>query len=107
MSAARLRVCGSSGRHLLRRLLPFGFGPGGRATCTPVCFGLGLGDGLGDQLAASAFVSGKLTVGIDLALEDVENAGARSNRFSSSGLRARAKRRLVSNCSSVWNHFCP
>jgi hypothetical protein len=33
------------------------------------------------ELAASAFVSGKLTIGIDLTLEDVEDAGARSNRF--------------------------
>ena len=38
-------------------------------------------DGLGDELAASAFVNGKLTIGIDLTLEDVENAGTRCNRF--------------------------
>jgi hypothetical protein len=40
-----------------------------------------LGDGLGDQLAASAFVSGKLTIGVNLAFEDVENAWACSDRF--------------------------
>jgi hypothetical protein len=40
-----------------------------------------VGDGLGDQLAASAFVSGQLTIGVDLAFEDVENAWACSDRF--------------------------
>jgi hypothetical protein len=34
---------------------------------------------VGDELAASAFVNGKLTVGIDLTFEDVENVGTRSD----------------------------
>ncbi len=67
-----LRARGNSGLHLLWRLLPFGFGLGGRATCTPVCFGRS--DRLGNKLVARAFVSGKLTIGIDLTFEDVENA---------------------------------
>ncbi len=70
-SAPCLRTRGNSGLHLLRRLLPFGFGLGGRATCTPVYFGRS--DRLGNKLVASAFVRGKLTIGIDLTFEDVEN----------------------------------
>jgi hypothetical protein len=57
----------------------FGFGQGDRATCSPVCFELG--DGLGDELGASAFVRGNLTVGIDLTFEGVENARSSSDGF--------------------------
>jgi hypothetical protein len=40
-----------------------------------------LGDGLGDELASSAFVNGKLTVGIYLTLEGVENAWSCNDGF--------------------------
>ncbi len=58
-------------------MIPFGLGQGDRATCSPVCFGLG--DGLGDELDTSAFVNGKWTV--DMTFEGVENARSCNDGF--------------------------
>jgi hypothetical protein len=93
ISAVRLGAHGSSGRHSLRSLLPCGFGLGDRTTSSLVSFGLG--DGIRDDLAACAFISGKLTLGIDLTFADVENAWACSDGLKLR-VAARAKRWLRS-----------
>ena len=78
-SAPCLRARGSSGHHLLRRLLPSGFGSPDSAACAPV--GFDLDEGLGDELASIAFVVSQFAVSIDLPFEKVEDSRTRSEGF--------------------------
>ena len=50
--------------------LSLGFDLGVRAACSPVCFDLS--GGLGDEIAAIAFVRGKFTEDVDLTFKDIE-----------------------------------
>jgi hypothetical protein len=88
ISASTLRAGGSRGRsHLLLMHLLFGLGSPDSAAFTPV--GLVRHSRLGNELSAIALVDTCFTVGVDLALVVVVDAGTCSHAFVVGVVRAR------------------
>ncbi len=88
ISASALRAVGSRGRsHLLLRHLLFGLASPGSAAITPV--GLVRHSRLGNELSAIALVDTCFTVGVDLALVVVVDAGTCRHSFVVGVVRAR------------------
>ena len=81
VSATCIGTRGSNCRShlLLGRLLIFGLSSPDSAACTPV--GFDLDEGLGDELAAIAFVGSQFAVSIDLSFEKVEDSRTHSEGF--------------------------